>query len=620
MPDPAGDVFSDRVTNVRPGLAPSMHALPPPGTLDLLPGSPNPNGAPGAALYLLAGDATTRRISRIVPAEGARFPPGRLPLTRPVRIKLLHFNDLHGRIAAAPWPVTDQESFPVFSRVVAWLHATRARYADDPQAAVLALSGGDESGGQIFDVLLGQDPQTYQVHAGYRLCSAAGIDAGVLGNHEFDRGTALLAHAIRQDARFPMLAANVTGCPELQECCYPAALFVVGGVRVGLIGLITPAQMHPEPYSSRRVTDPVEVAHNLLPAVRSLCDVLIILSHLGHSLSQTSATVKIAGDVELARSLTAGDVHLIIGSHTHTLLNENGLSAGNIVNGIPIVQAGKFGEFVGEVDVTVHRVATVTHARLHATVELPVDETFEREQVQPLLERVRPYRARIIGRVADDRDLSTDAVRNGFASGESSLTNFVADALVTESRARGYPIDLAMVDASSVNCGLEGGRNVSYADWFDVMPFSDVLCCVRVTGRQLRELLNDNARRMDRPGDPHTERGFLHFSKEIRYAVDPGKVRSEAQAKEITMRGEPIEGFFECTFLVACSSFLRGPAVPWEATVREQLGPPVIDLQQLPKEYTDLCVRDLLVDHITAHGGVLPEGGAKRDGRLRLLA
>ena len=55
------------------------------------------------------------------------------------------------------------------------------------------------------------------------------------------------------------------------------------------------------------------------------------------------------------RSLPAGTVHLIVGAHTHNVLNEAGLSAANIVNGIPIVQAGKFGQFVGEVDITVRR-------------------------------------------------------------------------------------------------------------------------------------------------------------------------------------------------------------------------------------------------------------------------
>jgi len=75
----------------------------------------------------------------------------------------------------------------------------------------------------------------------------------------------------------------------------------------------------------------------------------------------------------------------------------------------------------------------------------------------------------------------------------------------------------------------------------------------------------------------------------------------------------------ERTFVVATSSFVRGPAGGWEAHPRTQLGGALFDLQQLPQEYTALFVRDLLVEYITAHGGVLPEGGAKRDGRLRVF-
>ena len=67
------------------------------------------------------------------------------------------------------------------------------------------------------------------------------------------------------------------------------------GCAIGFIGLITPAQIRPEPNSERRVTDPVAAALNLIPAVRPLCDVLIILSHLGYSLNQHSAAVHIAG-------------------------------------------------------------------------------------------------------------------------------------------------------------------------------------------------------------------------------------------------------------------------------------------------------------------------------------
>ena len=399
---------------------------------------------------------------------------------------------------------------------------------------------------------------------------------------------------------------------------FPGGALRRRGVRVGFIGLVTPAQIRPEPNSQRRVTDPVAAAHNLIPAVRPLCDVLIILSHLGYSLNEHSAAVRIAGDVELARSLPAGAVHLIVGAHTHHVLNEGGLSASNIVNGIPIVQAGKFGQFVGEVDITVQESAVVTHARLTPTIDLPIDEAFEREQVQPLLARVRPHRDRVIGRVADDPDLSTDAVRNEFASGESAFANFIADALMFQAQAHGYPVDFAMIDASSVGCGLPVGKPMTFGDWFEVMPFADTLCLVRLSGRELRELLQDNAQRLDRPGQPHTERGFLHFSREVRYTIRLDAASGSSQAEDICLNGQPIEHDLERIFVVATSSFVRGPAGGWEAQARAQFGQSLFDLQQLPQETTALFVRDLLVEYITAYGGVLLEGGAQRDGRLRV--
>ena len=390
------------------------------------------------------------------------------------------------------------------------------------------------------------------------------------------------------------------------------------GVRVGFIGLLTPAQICPEPNSERRVTAPVAAALNLIPAVRPLCDVLIILSHLGYSLNQHSAAVHTAGDVELARSLPAGSVHLIVGAHTHNVLNEGGLSASNIVNGIPIVQAGKFGQFVGEVDITVQESAVVTHARLTPVIDLPVDEAFEREHVQPLLARVRPYRDRIIGRVADDPDLGTDAVRNSFAAGESAFANFIADALTFQAQAHGYPVDIAMIDASSVGCGLPVGKPMRFGDLFEVMPFADTLCLVRLSGREILMLLQDNAQRLDRPGQPHTERGFLHFSRKVRYAIRLDVAGDSAQAEDVVVDGQPLGHSLDRTFLTATTSFVRGLAGGWEAYFRTRLSRPLFDLQQLPQEYTALFVRDLLEAYVTAHGGVLPEGGAQRDGRLRV--
>jgi 2',3'-cyclic-nucleotide 2'-phosphodiesterase (5'-nucleotidase family) len=472
--------------------------------------------------------------------------------------------------------------------------------------------------------LLGDDVDSYRAHAGYRLYSAAGVDAGVVGNHDFDQGVALLAHAIERDARFPLLSANLTA-PSLADRLHPAVLLVVKGLRVGLVGLTTPAEVKHKGQAGLRVTHPLIAAQNLLPALRPLCDVLIILSHLGHSLRATTAPTRDAGDVELASSMAPGIVHLIIGAHTHTALNETGLEIDNVVNNIPIVEAGPMGRYLGEVELIVDERAAVTSVRLSSTADLPADYDFERREVWPLLDQLEPILARPLGRVADHPDLRTAAVRNRFAAGESALANLIADALVARCRAAGYPVDLAAIDASSAYHGLPAGGELTFGDWFQVMPFADTIRICPVTGEELAALLNDNARRADRPGEPHVERGFLHFSREVRYTIEQGPGRRTTRAVDVTVDGQSLEGQQTRTFLVACTNFLREHAAPWEHHAADELDLPLVDTlgpshSVACSTETDLMVRDALIDHITAHGGVTEEAGARRDGRLRVVS
>ena len=126
--------------------------------------------------------------------------------------------------------------------------------------------------------------------------------------------------------------------------------------------------------------------------------------------------------MELAASLPPGAVHLIIGGHFHTALNKAGLSPQNIVNGIPIVQAGKFGQFVGEVEISVGETVEVTHARLRAPRwSCPPTRHLPRGHVLPLLAQVAASSRRVLGAVAPDADLGADAVRNRLATGESAF-------------------------------------------------------------------------------------------------------------------------------------------------------------------------------------------------------
>jgi 2',3'-cyclic-nucleotide 2'-phosphodiesterase (5'-nucleotidase family) len=581
-----------------------------PSTLRLAPVGAPSAAAEGGARFVLVGDATAAPIETILPDPGVTLPlRSRRRPDRPFRLRILHINDLHGCISQVEHP----DSPPILARVAGRLAELRRRCHDDPDSAVLMLSAGDELAGSVFD-----DAAAGAVsHPVYHLYSQMGLDAAALGNHDLDLGPAWLARSIRSYARFPILAANLAPAPELAGLVHPAALLVAKGVRVGIVGLTTPAQA--QKRRGLRVADPVQTLHNLLPALRPLCDVVIVLSHLGLRLEASGASVVAAGDVELAQSLPRGAVHLIVGGHTHHVLNTDGLEADNIVNGIPLVQAGALGRYLGEATISVNGAAALTDARLTLVSELPLDETIETVIVQPLLAEIRQRLQGSLGRVDGHRDMSTESVRNDLALGESALANFICDALLARCRAQGVAADLAMVDSSVVRSGLPAGGVLTRGDWFRVMPYADTIRLLRLSGRELHQLLQDNARRVGRPDEPHTERGFLHWSRQVRYLIDPGASRRSASVQMATVDGLPLEWQSEHVYTVACPSFVRQVAGPWERRAAADLGFIPLALQPWPAADTGLFLRQELMTYIEQAGGVTAVAGAQRDGRLRVL-
>jgi len=574
-------------------------------------GQPNPISGKNRTLYLLRRGAAATEIEVGVD-NGVSLPSGRSDPTRPFHLKVLHFNDLHGWIC----DIHHRGARPIFSRLEHEIKRVRAKCAQKPDEGLLVVSAGDDIIGTVFDQLLGEESDHVSAHPGYKIYSAAGVDACCLGNHDLDLGFDPIRSAIQRDAAFPVLAANLRGPDSLSEQCPAAALYVIKGVRIGLIGLTTPAEHNLSAGEIFEFEHPVDVARRLVPELRPLCDVLIVLSHLGYSLRSNPVTVQMAGDIELAEALPQGSVDLIVGGHTHDVLNEKGMSASNIVNGIPIVQAGMLGRFLGLVDIVVEDRATVTNARLLATETLPVDRAFERKYVRPFADQAISYFETPLGKVCRDLDVTTEAVRNSFAAGESAFANFICDAMVARCQRGGTEADLAILDSSSVRAGLPTGRPVSYGDWFNIMPFSDTIWILKMTGQELKSLIEDNALRTDRPGFPHTERGFLHFSSAIRYRIILGNDRASAKALDIAYRGKSLEDNLDHDFRVACSSFIRVPAGPWETIARQTLPLTVLDLHSLPKETTGLFMRQEIVSYIQASGGVTAQAGVRRDGRL----
>ena len=590
-----------------------MRSPSPENLLHLLPVPPQ-TPRPGYRRFVLRGDAT-QPITAIAPnAPGDDFllrePIAPLTFEQPFRLKILHFNDFHGHLSR----LTAAGEIPVFSRFVAYRRALQQKYAQQDQAAVLMFAGGDDVVGSPLDLLM---PEHYP----YDLYQAAGVDLGVIGNHDLDFGIPQLAQVLERAVHLPILSANWRSPTRLQPLVYPAALLEVKGVRIGVIGLTTSAQMKGD--EAKGFVDPLVVVNHLLPVLRPQCHVLLILSHLGYDLASDNAVVEGYGDRQLAAQLPYGAVDAIIGGHTHDILNEAGLSPHNLVNGIPILQAGAMGRFLGEVTITLQagQRATVTHAKLIPTADLPFDQPFEQQFIAPLLTSLRNKLKQPLGQVEAHPDLVADVVLNDFASRELAIANFITAGMLAQVQERGFQADGAMTDAAIVRTGLPC-PTLRYADWFTLMPYADTLMLFELTGAQLWQLLLDNARRANHPGEPHLERGFMQFSREIRYTILRGNNRQQTQIIEVFVGDRPLQEQLTKTFTLVSHSFLRQLALPWEkhsATVSETKDLDLLKLDRLPSKNTGLFLREELIHYIQAQGGVFAAGGLITDHRLQIV-
>ena len=76
-----------------------------------------------------------------------------------------------------------------------------------------------------------------------------------------------------------------------------------------------------------------------------------------------------------------------------------------------------------------------------------------------------------------------------------------------------------MLDVPGLSDGLPQAGTLTFHDLFRVAPYADSIVLLRLPARALQAFLDDNARRADLPGEPREERGFVQFSREVRYRI-----------------------------------------------------------------------------------------------------
>lgn len=239
------------------------------------------------------------------------------------RLVIVHTNDTHSHLE----PLREAPRGGIIERA-AFVDAVRQR---NGEGRTLLLHAGDFNQGTSYYTTLGGQLEV-------DLVNAMGYDCITLGNHEFDNGIEDLTERVRQ-IRCPVVCATLDlSSFELGRYVKPYTVIERGGMRIGIVGLLTDITTCVSRTISSRIPqfDRVEVLNKYAALLRTeeKCDYVIALTHIGFE-----------EDQELAAA-TRG-VDLIVGGHSHTFIK--GVKKVRNLDGkkVPIVTDGCWGLEMG---------------------------------------------------------------------------------------------------------------------------------------------------------------------------------------------------------------------------------------------------------------------------------
>ena len=285
------------------------------------------------------------------------------------------------------------------------------------------------------------------------LMNHAGYDVATLGNHEFDKGSAVLQGAISH-ASFPILCANmVSNRDDIQTLSPSVTITPINGIRVCFVGVVTNYDNgHPDGINSN--FENLEFCNPMLAADKAVAecpdaDIKILLSHMGDD-----------KDMEFAAGNDAFDI--IIGGHTHAVLD-------TLVNKTVIGQTGRYLAHIGATHIRMkgRKITSIEYRNI------PLSNYTEDTNTRALIDQIEsdPVLGAPVG------NLSEDITHTGF---ENLVSTVIAKATYS---------DIGFYHYGGLRIPLHPAGTIKLATVYNLEPFDTKIHTITMTRDQIRHMI-----------------------------------------------------------------------------------------------------------------------------------
>ena len=468
--------------------------------------------------------------------------------TMPVDLRILAINDFHGNLRPPPVGIRIADPEDKTKKILvpaggAEHMATLVKQMRDGHRNSIFVAAGDLIGASPFLSAMFHDEPTIEA------LSMMGLDISSVGNHEFDEGKAELlrmqnggCHPVDKclgphpflGAKFRYLAAS-TFEKATGKTVFPAYdIRTFDGIPVAFIGLTlkgTPNIISPESAAGLEFRDEAETVNALIPELKALgVEAIVVLIHEGGlPTGDYNECPGISGPiVDIVRKFDRA-VDIVVSGHTHQAYVCE-------IDGRLVTSGDKYGTIVTAIDIKLDPATRdVVSAKASNTIVRTAAYAKNPEQTA-LIESYDRFAAPIANRSAGSITETLSRVPN--SAGESPLGDVIADAQLaaTGAAANGGAV-MAFTNPGGVRIDItrrEDGA-VTYADLFASQPFRNQLVTLTLTGKQIKDMLEQQW------FDPKRPR-ILQVSNGFNYAWDNSRPDGERiLADRMSLNGAPID-------------------------------------------------------------------------------